>query len=123
MRVPTAPELLRIKAYLLAERRATRDYLDVAALSRKLGFEESLRARGPLSALYPRLGRLTAAVAFAEAGEAVPADRHLVDLNHYRGLRPPYNQWEAVAETVRRLGRALLKRELGNGRETPAHEL
>src|SRR5690606_9558113 len=33
LRVPTVEEMLRIKAYLVVERNATRDYLDVAALS------------------------------------------------------------------------------------------
>lgn len=75
LRVPTAAEMLRIKAYLLAERRATRDYLDVAALSLHLGWGESLRALTALSDLYPPLGKLSAAAAFAEASEATPADR------------------------------------------------
>ena len=35
--VPTAPEMLRIKAFLTAERRATRDYVDLAALVDHLG--------------------------------------------------------------------------------------
>jgi hypothetical protein len=121
LRVPTAAEMLRIKAFLLAERRATRDYLDVAALSRKLGFEESLRALACLSDLYPALGRVTAATAFAEACEAAPADRHLVELTSYRGLRAPFTQWDEVAATVQKLGRAVLKRELSGqaGKSNP----
>jgi hypothetical protein len=35
--LPTLPETLRIKAFLCLERNATRDYLDVAALSSHMG--------------------------------------------------------------------------------------
>ena len=115
LRIPTAPEALRIKAYLLAERRATRDYLDVAALVDLLGLEAATRALTPLPEVYPRLGQQTAATAFAEACEAEPVDLRQVDLAGYRGLRAPFRDWAYVAEAVRRLGRALIKWELNVG--------
>lgn len=37
MRVPTLPEMLRVKAYLVVQRNATRDYLDTAALIDRIG--------------------------------------------------------------------------------------
>src|SRR5215831_13246345 len=37
IRVPTLPELARIKAWLVLQRNATRDYLDFAALADRLG--------------------------------------------------------------------------------------
>jgi hypothetical protein len=47
--VPTEEELLRIKAVLILKRNATRDYLDFAALSERIGTrasKESTRSAG-----------------------------------------------------------------------------
>ena len=44
LKVPTIEEMLRIKAFLLVERNATRDYLDVAALSHHIGTAKSILA-------------------------------------------------------------------------------
>lgn len=44
VRVPTVQEMLRIKAFLTVDRNATRDYLDVAALSHHLGIPQSVSA-------------------------------------------------------------------------------
>lgn len=115
-RVPTPAETLRIKAFLMTERRATRDYLDVAALADRLGTGPALQALEHLSECYPALGHQSAGTAFAEACEAEPVDLSLVDLGIYRGIRPPYTEWQHVADTVRHLGRSLIKHELsGNG--------
>jgi hypothetical protein len=113
LRVPTLGEMLRIKARLLAERRATRDYVDVAALTRKLGIDAALKSLVTLNACYPMIGRQTAATAVAEACEAQPLDLAQVSLPRYKGLQPPYNEWATVAATVRELGHALIKSELG----------
>jgi hypothetical protein len=43
LEVPTIEEMLRIKTFLVVERNATRDYLDVAALSHHLGMARSVR--------------------------------------------------------------------------------
>jgi hypothetical protein len=42
--LPTVEEMLRIKAFLAVERNATRDYLDVAAISHHLGVKKSAAA-------------------------------------------------------------------------------
>src|ERR1700730_13268066 len=41
LKLPTVEEMLRIKAYLVVQRNATRGYLDTAALSQQLGLRES----------------------------------------------------------------------------------
>jgi hypothetical protein len=48
----TVEEMLRIKAYLVVQRNATRDYLDTAALSHHLGLRESARALDRMNELY-----------------------------------------------------------------------
>ena len=57
--VPTGAEMLRVKAFLLAERRATRDYVDVAAMVRLLGDPAALKALGYLNLVYPLICSLS----------------------------------------------------------------
>src|ERR1700730_5011562 len=52
LKLPTVEEMLRIKAYLVVERNATRDYLYVAALSHHLGLLKSARALDRMNELY-----------------------------------------------------------------------
>ena len=52
--VPTLSETLRIKAVLIVRRNAVRDYLDFAALARKLGHKGTLEALLPFDSLYPQ---------------------------------------------------------------------
>lgn len=110
--VPTAPEMLRVKAFLLTERRATRDYIDVAALALHLGSDAALEAVGFLSLVYGPREPQTWVSAFAEACESEPLDLASVALAEYKGLEPPLNAWPFVAARCRDLGRAVLKREL-----------
>jgi len=113
--VPTPEEMLRVKAFLLVQRRTTRDYVDVAALAHKLGEGAAVQALSYLNAAYARAGSQTVATRFAEACEADPLDLPKVPLTAYKGLQPPFTEWNFVAGTCRKTGRALLKRELESG--------
>jgi len=55
-------------AYLVAERRAARDYVDLAALAEKLGRERALAALGYLNLVYPPTGSQSAISRFAGGG-------------------------------------------------------
>jgi hypothetical protein len=110
--VPTPAEMLRIKAFLLGERRAMRDYLDVAALKDLLGAERAVAALRYLNAVYAPAPALTWVSRFAESCEADPVDAIEVSLPQYRGVRAPYLDWTYVAAACRELGRALIKQEL-----------
>lgn len=110
--IPTAAEMLRVKCFLLTERRATRDFVDVAALARHLGDEASVRALRVLNAVYGPRTPQTWASAFAEACESEPVDLAAVPLSGYKGLQSPFTDWPFVAGECRKLGRALLKLEL-----------
>ena len=110
--VPTASEMLRIKAFLLGERRAMRDFLDVAALGDHLGFFRALAALRYLNAVYAPIPPLTWISRFAEACESEPSDWEDIDLREYKGLREPYLNWTYVTGKCRELGRALIKEEL-----------
>src|SRR5205085_3723914 len=120
--VPTAAETLRVKAFLLAERRATRDYLDVAAMTRLLGDSTALKAMGYLNLAYPATGSQSVVSRFAEACEAQPLDLAETPLNNYKGVKAPFTDWTYVAETCRRLARALMKLELNNSLPTVLDE-
>ena len=52
LRLPTIEEMLRIKTFLVIDRNATRDYLDVAALSHHIGLEKSAAALESMNELY-----------------------------------------------------------------------
>jgi hypothetical protein len=110
--VPTPSETLRIKAFLLQERRGTRDYIDVAALAKLLGDDQAVRALSYLNFLYPSPGGQTALTRLAEACESLPVDLGLVRLADYKGLAAPFTDWNYVAASCRSLGRQLLRAEL-----------
>jgi hypothetical protein len=52
--VPTLPEMLRIKAALVLQRNATRDYVDMIAISTKLKTDGVVSALATFDALYPQ---------------------------------------------------------------------
>jgi hypothetical protein len=110
--VPTAAEMLRIKAFLLGERRAVRDFVDVSALRDRLGFDRALAALRYINAVYAPAPAMTWASRFAEACEGDPSDLREVALTAYKGLRAPYDDWAYVAGRCRDLGRALIKEDL-----------
>jgi hypothetical protein len=112
LRIPTAAELLRVNAFLLTERRATRDFVDVAALVLHLGAAAATESVAWLNLVYgPRVPQ-TWISAFAEACESEPVDLASVPLTAYRSLRAPFTEWTFLALHCRALGRSLLKREL-----------
>lgn len=99
--VPTLPELLRVKAYLLSDRRAVRDFIDVCALVRTAGQEASLAAMESFDALYGGLSTVGALTAFAEAAHDDPVDMADVDPASWRSLDPAYRDVAAVVREVR----------------------
>jgi hypothetical protein len=112
LRVPTAAEMLRVKAFLLTERRATRDFLDVAALALHLGESGASEAAALLNLVYGPRTPQTWISAFAEACEGDPVDFGMVPLATYKGLQAPLTDWDFVITRCRQLGRTLLKHEL-----------
>lgn len=112
--LPTIREMLRVKAFLMVERRATRDYVDFAALAAQLDDEAGLKALSYLNCLYGGGGAQTVVTRLAEACEVQPLDLQAVPLGSYRGLRSPFTNWSFVSDRCRRLGRQLIKRELNH---------
>jgi hypothetical protein len=111
LKIPTLEEMLRIKTFLVVERNATRDYLDVAALSHHLGMTESIAALEHMNELYADFagedGDLLSSVAVKLANPD-PYDLTDVDLTEYKGIIAPWNDWHAVETQCRALAVGLL---------------
>lgn len=113
IRVPTVQEMLRIKAFLTVDRNATRDYLDVAALSHHLGIPKSVSALEHMNELYANVSADGADVLVAvivRLSSPEPYDLTEVDLSEYKGITLPWNDWDAVVDQCRDLATALLDR-------------
>lgn len=100
IRVPTPAEILRIKSWLIVDRNATRDFLDVAAISDKLGLEASAQALASLDRLYPQ-GEDTGAVRqqlMRQLAKPRPFDLDELKprLADYKGITPRWRSWSDV---------------------------
>lgn len=97
--VPTEEELLRIKGVLILKRNATRDYLDFAALSERIGPARVKEALAPLDQLYPQVSGESALQQLqVQLANPVPYDLEDTDLREYRRLHPKWHDWNRVKE-------------------------
>jgi len=111
IRVPTLREMGRIKAWLVLQRNSTRDYLDFAALADRLGPDAPstviemddyyVDQRGPG-------GRRVATQVAKQLAEPAPYDLSEIDLRHYRGLLPRWQDWAEVLTVCRQVAVAVL---------------
>ena len=110
--VPTLPETLRVKAYLVVQRNQVRDYLDVVALVDRYGRERSAQALVRIDDYYAdRSGEadsvLTSLV--QRLSEPNPRDRTVTgQLASYRRLNPRWHDWSTVVTEAQGLADAML---------------
>ncbi|MDQ3481124.1 MAG: hypothetical protein M3423_07325 [Actinomycetota bacterium] len=114
LRVPTADECLRVKAFLVVTRNQTRDYLDVAALGDRLGAERAAHVLGRIDAYYD--ASLTkdptpvSSQLIRQLGNPRPADKErITDLANYKGLRGVWRDWANVRQMCQRLATAMIE--------------
>jgi len=112
LRAPTLPEMLRVKAWLVLRRNATRDYLDVVALTDRLGLDRAARVALELDTYYedqvgPGGSRIATQLA-RQLADPAPYDLSEVDLGSYRRLDRRWQEWTAVAEACIALAGAML---------------
>jgi hypothetical protein len=112
VRVPTLEEMLRIKAWLVLRRNATRDYLDVVALSERLGEESAATVALGLDEYYEDQrgtgGRRIATQLARQLAEPAPYDLSGLDLRTYRRLDERWRDWGAVASACGSLAAGML---------------
>lgn len=109
--VPTLEETLRIKAYLVVQRNATRDYLDVVALAETLGLEGAVQVLRDIDTYYVDRSNtdesvLTTLILRLTSPE--PKDPEVTtQLKSYKGLVPRWQEWGAVVEACHELAQSL----------------
>lgn len=114
LRVPTLPEMARIKAWLLATRNTVRDYLDSVVLFERLGEAALLAAMRDFDAIYQQPnGSSPLAEVVERLAAAQPGDRAAVDLLSYRGLVAPWSDWHHLEARGRHWARVLAPLALG----------
>jgi len=102
LKVPTKEEMLRIKAVLVLKRNATRDYLDLAAMSRILGDAGVKRALLRFDELYPQPNGASALQQLAnQLANPLPFDLDETDLREYKNLEPGLQDWNFVTSICR----------------------
>jgi hypothetical protein len=102
--VPTAVEILRIKAWLALSRNQTRDYLDVAALASEIGLDEAASVLVGIDDYYADISQRPEAVATQLVKQlADPRPRDAVvttQLAGYKALDPRWHDWSAVRSVL-----------------------
>lgn len=108
--VPTEDELLRIKGVLILRRNATRDYLDFAALSERIGPARVKEALASLDQLYPQASGESALQQLeVQLANPMPYDLENTDLTEYRKLDPKWHDWNRVKEICANIALDLFK--------------
>lgn len=110
--MPTLEEILRIKAWLVVTRNRTRDYLDAAALSDRVGIEPAGRVLLRIDDFYAEVNGRPEAVATQVArqfADPSPTDPTVtLRLASYKRLDPRWHDWAAVAGTLREVAVAMV---------------
>jgi hypothetical protein len=108
IRVPTEPEMLRIKGVLILKRNSTRDYLDFVAIADHLGDERSADALRSFDRLYPQAsGESALHQLHVQLATPLPFDLSKTKLPEYKHLAVRWQKWEAVTDRAAKLARTL----------------
>lgn len=98
--VPTIPEMLRTKAWMIISRNATRDYVDFSALTDHLSIEAAVEVLEDLDRYYSDLIReenISPLIQLVrQLAEPSPGDLDDIDLSQYKGIRPPFDSWDYI---------------------------
>ena len=107
LRVPTADEILRVKAYLIVRRDQVRDYLDVAALAERAGIDRAAHVLAQIDDYYADQhegGDGVATQLVRQLTEPRPKDTKTTrQLSRYERLDPRWHDWDSVVAVCRSL--------------------
>ncbi len=119
LRVPTLPECLRIKAFLVVQRNQVRDYLDTVALADRLGVPDSAAVLADLDSYYRDRSDGPDAVVTAlvqRLSEPNPRDsRVTTQLTAYKGLVARWQRWATVVDDCAALADAVVEHRAAGG--------
>lgn len=106
VRIPTRAEILRVKAWLIVRRNATRDYLDVAAIAAKMSDRAVIAALASMDRLYPQESDPGAVRQQLMRQLALPRpyDLDSVNLAEYKSLVPAWRDWSTVVGQCQKVG-------------------
>jgi hypothetical protein len=111
--VPTAAEILRIKAWLALSRNQTRDYLDIAALVDRIGLDEAATVLAGIDDYYADINRRPEAVATQLArqlSDPQPRDAEVTtQLASYKALDPRWHDWPTVKAMLADLAERMVR--------------
>jgi hypothetical protein len=115
--VPTLPEMLRVKAYLVVQRNQVRDYLDTVALAARVG-ERAVDVLVDIDAYYRDRSDEEGSVLTAlvqRLAEPDPRDaRVTAQLDRYKGIVERWADWGRVRARSAELADALLDEVRGS---------
>jgi hypothetical protein len=111
--VPTAAEILRIKAWLALSLNQTRDYLDVAALADRIGLDEAADVLRGIDDYYADVNRRPEAVAaqvVRQLADPRPRDAEVTaQLASYKALEERWHEWSTVKAVLADLAERMLR--------------
>lgn len=117
VRVPTAEEALRIKAFLAVRRNTVRDYVDAAALADHLGIDRAARTLASIDEYYADQRQGDEAVGTQVArqlADPAPVDARVVDeLARYKGLDARWADWAEVRRVLAEVAVAMVDPDVG----------
>src|ERR1039457_144939 len=111
--IPTAPEILRIKAWLALNRTQTRDYLDIAALATQIGLDDAATILQGIDEYYTDINTRPEAVATQLArqlSDPRPRDAEVTtQLASYKALDPRWHDWITVKTVLANLAERMTR--------------
>ncbi len=111
--VPTAAEILRVKAWLALSRNQTRDYLDIAALADHLGLDEAAVVLRDMDGYYADINRRPEAVAtqlVRQLADPRPRDAEVTaQLASYKALDQHWHDWSTVKALLADLAKRMVQ--------------
>ncbi|MGH3262934.1 MAG: hypothetical protein ACRDNS_13150, partial [Trebonia sp.] len=111
--VPTDAEMLRIKAFLIVRRNQTRDYLDVAALSDRMGTARAAATLREIDSYYADQhggGDGVASQVYRQLSDPRPTDSATTSqLSRYKNLAARWQQWPEVRRACQAVADAMLR--------------
>jgi hypothetical protein len=100
LRIPTAAEILRIKAWLALSRNQTRNYLDIAALADRMGLDDAAGVLRGIDGYYADVNSRPETVAtqlLRQLADPQPRDAEVTrQLASYKALDARWHEWSTV---------------------------